>query len=91
MVPWSALSTHSKKVLDSNLGQDVSERSLHVLPVSPGFLQHSKNMQTGGRLIIHSKLPVGVNVSVDGHLYLYISYSMNWRHVQDDPAFAQRC
>ena len=37
-----------------------------------GFLPHPKNMQSGVRLIGDSKVPVGVNVSVDGCLSLYV-------------------
>merc|ERR1712035_232177 len=55
------------------LGQGLSVRSLHVLPVSAwvlsgfsGFLPQSKDMHV--RLIGDSKLPVGVNVSVSGCL-----------------------
>ena len=62
--------------------------SLHVLPVSAwvfsgysGFLPHPENMQSGGRLIGHSKLPIGVNVSVGGCLSLYVSPVMTWRLV----------
>ena len=47
-----------------------------------------QKMQTWGRLIGDSKLPIGVNVSVDGRLSLYVSPVMNWRPVQGDPAFA---
>ena len=42
-------------------------------------------------LIGHSELPIGVNGSVDGCLSLYVSPVMNWRLVQTDLAFAQRC
>ena len=39
-------------------------------------------------LIGPSELPVGVNVSMDGCLSLYVSPAMNWQLVQGDPAFA---
>ena len=48
---WLALLPHTKKVQGSNLSQDVSVPSLHVLPVSAwvysrysGSLSQSKNM-----------------------------------------------
>ena len=89
---WLALLPHSKKVLGLNLSQDVSVWSLHVLPVSAwvysmysGFLPHPKNMLSGDRLIGDSKLPVGVNVSVDGCLSVYVSLATNWRLVQGVP------
>ena len=82
---WLALSPHSKKVLGSILGQDVSVWNLHVLPVSvwvlsgySDFLSQSEYMQAGVRQICHSKLPKGVNVSLDGCLSLYVSSVMNW-------------
>ena len=51
--------------------------------------QSSKTCKLGFRLIGHFKLPVGVNVSVDGCLSLYVTPAMmNWRLVQGDPAFA---
>ena len=46
--------------------------------VNLGFLPHLKNMQTGVRLIDQSKLPVDVNMNVDGCLSLYVSPAMNW-------------
>ena len=79
-----ALSLHSKKVLGWNPGQAFSVQSLHVLPVSAwvfsgssGFLPHPKNMQSGSRLTGDPKLPIDVNVSVDGCLSLYVSPAMN--------------
>ncbi len=61
--------------------------SLHVLLVSAwvpsgysGFPPLSKDMQI--RLIGDSKLPAGVNVSVNGCLSLYVSPAMNRRLVQ---------
>ena len=39
----------------------------------------SNSPETGGRLISHSKLPIGVNVSVDVCLSLYVGPVMNWR------------
>ena len=63
-----------------NLGQDISVRRLHVLPVlvwvfsaNSSFFLHPKNLLSGGRLIGHSRLPVSMNVSVDGCLSLYVS------------------
>ena len=54
---------HSKKVLGSNPGQDVSVQSLHVLPVSARFSlgtqvsSHAPKInETGGRLIGRSKI-----------------------------------
>ena len=44
-----------------------------------------KNVYWGVRLIGHSKFSVGVNVSVDGCLSLYVSPGMNWWLVQDVP------
>ena len=65
---------------------DLSVWSLHVLPVSAwvlsgfsGFLPQSKNMHV--RSIEHSKLSVGVHVSVNGCLFL-CGPAMNWRLVQ---------
>ena len=67
-------------------------QSLYVLPVLQGFSRgtlassHSpKICKFGVMLIGHYKLPVGVNVSVDGWLSLYISVMMNWQLVQGDP------
>ncbi len=72
------------------LGRGLSVWSLHVLPVSAwvlsgysSFLPQSKDMQF--RLIGDSKLPVGVNVSVNGCLSLYVSPAVNWRLVQGVP------
>ena len=67
---WLALSPLRKKVLDLNLGQDISLWSLspcvcvgsfRVLLLPPTFQKHAKLWVT---LIGHSELPVGVNVSV---------------------------
>ena len=45
-------------------------------PVSSHIL---KTCKVGvSRLIVHSKLPVGVNVSMDGCLCLYVIPAMNW-------------
>ena len=64
--------------------------SLRVLPVlawvysgCSGFLPHSKNKQV--RWIVDSKLPVGVNVSVNGCLSLCVSPAIVWRPVQGVP------
>ncbi len=51
------------------------------------FLPQSEDMQV--RLISDSKLPVGVNVSVDCCVSLYVSPEMNWKLVHGDPAFSQ--
>ena len=59
--------------------------------VLSGFLPQSKNMQSECRLIGDSKLPVGMNVSVDSYLSLYVSPAMNWWLVQGDASFVQRC
>ena len=60
--------------------------SLHVLSVSAwvfsGFPPTVQKKPTGGRLIGHTKLPVGVNVSVEGCLSLYVSPAMNWMNWQ---------
>ena len=80
MVQWLALSPHSKKVLRLNPGQDVSLRSLQVLSQQTCHIGFRLI-----RLIVHSKLTVGVNVSVDGCLSLYVSPAMNWLLVQDVP------
>ena len=87
---WLVLSPHSKMDLGLIPGQDVSVWILHVLPVSvwvlsgySGFLPQSKNM--------HSKLPIGVSVSVDGSLSLYASLGMNWLLSRGYSAFPQRC
>ena len=50
----------------------------------PPLLQ-SKNMQCGERLNGDSKLPVGVNVSMDGYSSLYVSPAMNWGLAQGVP------
>ena len=50
-----------------------------------GFLPQSKHMQTGGKLIGHFKLLMGVNVSVDGCLAPYVSPVMKWQLVLGDP------
>ncbi len=57
--------------------------SVWVPSGSSGLLPRSKDMQV--RLIGDSKSPVGVNVSVNGCLSLYVSPVMNWRLVQDVP------
>ena len=64
----------------------------HVLPVPArvlsgyfSFLPQSENMQTGGSVNGHSKLPIGVNNSMDGCLNLYVSPVMNWWLVQGVP------
>ena len=44
---------------------------------------HSQNTcKLGVRLTAYSKLSLGVNVSVDGCLFLYVCPAMNWRLVQ---------
>ena len=65
---------------ESCIQQDVLVWSFHVLPVSAGvfseysgFCPQSKNMQSRGRFIGHSELPVGVNVSMNGCSTLYMS------------------
>ena len=42
-------------------------------------------MQSGGRLIGDSKLPVGENLSADGCSFLYVSPVVYWRLVQGIP------
>ena len=53
---------------------------LHVLPVPVPvwLLLGTPALQTGVRLIGHSKLSIGVNVNVDGCLSLYVSPAFNW-------------
>ena len=62
------VSNHSEKVLGLSPGQEVSVWSLHVLPVAPCSSHIPRNIQSWAKLIGHSKLPVGVSVSVDGYL-----------------------
>uniref|UniRef100_A0A3Q3WUW2 PDZ domain-containing protein n=1 Tax=Mola mola TaxID=94237 RepID=A0A3Q3WUW2_MOLML len=62
---------------------------LRVLQLPPTVQKHA-NLGVS-RLIGHSKLPVGMNVSVDGCLSLYVSPAMNWRLIQGDSAFVRRC
>lgn len=50
---------------------------LHVFPVSPTAISPT-TQPTQVMLIGDSKLPVGVNVSVNGCLFLCISPAMNW-------------
>merc|ERR1712035_272647 len=72
------------------LGQGLSVRSLHVLPVPAwvlsgysGFLPQSKDMHV--RLIGNSKLSVGVNVRLNGCSSLCVGPAINWRLVQGVP------
>ena len=52
----------------------------------PPVSSHSpKTCKTGVRLTGDSKLPVGVNVSVNGCSSLYVSPVMNWQLVQGVP------
>ena len=44
-----------------------------------------KHAKLGFRLIGHSKLPLGVHLSVDGCLSLYVNPAMNWQLVHGDP------
>ena len=63
-----------RRILGSIPGQDVSVRSFHVLHKYSGLLHSPKTCQLGvSRLMGHSKLTVGVNMSVDGCLCLYVS------------------
>ena len=66
--------------------------SLGLPGFSPGAPVSSHHPKTtcrmGVRLIDDSQLPVGVKVSVDGCLSLYVSPAMNWQLVQGDSAFA---
>ena len=66
-----------------------SRVGLHVLPVpawlpldTPASSHIPKTCKLGVRWIGHVKLPVGVNVSADGCLSLYVSPAVNWRLVQ---------
>ncbi len=81
-------SQHKSPGFDTRLDRDLPVWSFNVLPVSSwalcrysGFLHSPKTC----RLIGDSKLPVGVNVSVNGCLSLYVSPVMNWRLVQGEP------
>lgn len=79
VVQWLAL--HSKKVLGL-CGFHTFSPCLHGFP--PGALTSSHSLNTC-RLIGDSKLPVDVNVSVNGHFSLCFSPVMNWWPVQDVP------
>ena len=61
--------------------------SLYLFGFSPGTPASSQILknQNWGRLIGHSKLSIGVNVSMDGCLSLYVSPAMNWQLVQGVP------
>ena len=74
MVQWLAASPHSAKVLGSILGQGTSSHN----PTTCKLVV---------RLIGHSKLSVGGNVSVNGCLSQYVSPAMNWKVVHGDPDF----
>ena len=68
--------------------------SLCLRGFSPGTLASFHSLKTcklGVRLIGLSKLSLGVNVSMDGCLSLYVSPEMNCWLVQGDPACAWRC
>ena len=58
--------------------------SVWVLSGNSGFFPQYKNMRTEVRLIGHCKLPVGVNVSVDGCFCLDVSPAMNLQLVQSE-------
>ena len=42
------------------------------------LVSSQKYAKLGVRLISYSKLPIGMNVSMDGCLSLYMSSAMNW-------------
>ena len=69
MVQWSVMLPHSKKVQSS---QVLSVQSLQVLSISALVVW----MQF--RIIGHSRLLIGLNVSVNGCLSLYVSPMMTW-------------
>lgn len=46
---------------------------------SSRFLPHSKDMELGP--IGDSKLPAGVNLSVNVSLYMCVNYVIDWQHV----------
>ncbi len=77
------VSTVSSQQEGSGFEPHLSVWSLHVVSVSTwvpsGILLQSKAMQVG--LIGNSKLPVGVNVSMDCCLSLRVSPVMNWRTI----------
>ena len=56
------------------------------MPVFSSVSSHSpKIYKLGVRLTGHSKLPVGLNGSVNGCSSLYVSPVMNWQLVLGDP------
>lgn len=69
-ISFAALSPHSKKVLGSVPGQDLSMWNLHVLPMCMWvFSRYSgfpKSRDMHIRLIGDSELPLGVNVWING-------------------------
>ena len=54
--------------------QEFNFNRLHLMRgfslATPASTHSQKNMQSGGRLIGHSKLPLGLNMSVDGCFYI---------------------
>ena len=70
---------HSKEILGRNPGQDISVRSVLTVVLTQVSSHIPKICKSGVRLIGRSKLPVGVNVSVDCCLSLYVSPSMKWQ------------
>ncbi len=87
---WLALLPHSKRVLGSKPGWGrtslcgvcMFSPCLRGFPLGTPASFHSP---TTCRLICGSKLPVGVSMSVNGWLSLYVSPVMNWRLVQGEP------
>ena len=95
VVQWLALWLHSRNVLGWILGQGISVRTLHVLPVSAwvffrysSFPPQSKNSKTGssGILAILNCPCTWIDV-----WFLYISSAINWLLVESDPTFTWRC
>ena len=65
--------------------------SLRALRLPPTVSKHANWVLTCWTWLIGwSKLPIGVNVSVDGCLSLHVSPVMDWWLVQGDPTFTWR-
>ncbi len=62
--------------------------SLYVLPMFVWVIRDSSHNPKQVRLTGNSKLPVGVNVSVNGCLSPCVSPVKNWRLVQGVPHLA---
>lgn len=64
-----------------------ADSDYHKISRCSGFLPQSKDVQV--RLTAHSKLPVGVKVSVNGCLSLRVGPVIDWRPVQFRPQCPQ--